>query len=545
MYFDLGQHTREISTSSPEAQRWFDQGLNWIYAFNHEEAITCFESALQADPDCAMAHWGIGYAIGPNYNREWITYDLEEKAALLNRAAAAITAAKEAAAKAKPAERLLIDALSTRYPSDPAVEDFGPWNDAYANAMRKVHRQHPDDLDICTVFAEAMMNRTPWLLWDLQNGCVAEGADTNEVINVMEDALARLMGAWDHPGLLHLYIHVMEMSPHPERALRHGDRLRELMPDAGHLLHMPTHIDVLCGDFQNVVQRNDEAIVADRKYLAHRGGDNFYSFYRCHNYHFKVYGALFLAQPTVALATADELLATLPESVIETLGDFVECFVPVRQHVQIRFGLWNEILDTPMPEDQTLYCYTTAVMHYARCVALANLGRIGDAEKERAAFAAARPRIPESRKMLNNTTHDVLQVAEQMMSGELAYHKGDHDTAFEHLRQAVRLEDGLEYDEPWGWMQPSRHALGALLLEQGHYDEAEAVYRADLGLDRTLARACQNPGNVWSLHGLHECLERRGDTVEILHIRQMLDRALARAEIPIRASCYCRASAAA
>ncbi|MEM7429185.1 MAG: tetratricopeptide repeat protein [Pseudomonadota bacterium] len=544
MKYDLGPYTCPVTTSSSDAQAWFDQGLLWTYGYNHEEAVTCFEAAAAADETCAMAHWGIAYAIGPNYNRAWETYELDEKAEVLARALGALERAKVHAASATAAEQGLIEALATRYPNDAATEDFGPWDDAFADAMRGVHKRHPDNLEICTVFAEAMMNRTPWALWDLKSGSVADGADTTEIISVIETALDQVEGAWDHAGLLHLYVHVMEMSPHPEKALRHGDRLRQLVPDAGHLLHMPTHIDVLCGEYQNVVDRNGEAIVANRRYYVHRGADNFYSFYRAHDYHFRVYGAMFLGQHSVALQAADEMVETLPESVIRSLADFLECYVSVKQHVQIRFGQWQEILDTALPEDTELYCYTLAILRYARTVALANLGRMGEADAEAELFRQAGAAVPESRAVITNTAKDVLQVAEQMMLGELAYHKGEHEKAFEHLRQSVHLDDNLAYDEPWGWMQPTRHALGALLLEQGRYEEAEAVYRADLGLDATLSRACQHPNNVWSLHGLYECLQRRGETVEAPHIKQQLDRAVARAEVPIRSSCYCRKAAA-
>ena len=544
-YYDLGSYSRRVTTSSPEAQLWFDRGLVWTYAYNHEEAIVCFQKALEADPDCAMAHWGIAYAIGPNYNKPWETFEADEKPDALAQARDAVARATQLVDQVTPAERALIEAIPKRYPEDPDIEDFGPWNDAYADAMRAVHRDNSDDIDICCLFAEAIMNRTPWQLWDLPSGKPAEGADTLEAIKVLETAFDRLDGAWAHPGLLHMYIHLMEMSPHPERALRHGDRLSTLVPDAGHLLHMATHVDVLCGDYMNVVSRNHTAILADRKFLQRAGAENFYSVYRCHNYHFKIYGAMFLGQPGPALEAAEELIETLPEDLLRPLADWFEAFIPMKQHVLIRFGRWQDILAQDLPADEDLYCVTTAMMRYARTVALANIRDIPAAEAERELFFAARDRVPETRMLFNNTCRDILQVAEQMLLGELAYHKGDHEVAFEHLRRAVELDDTLPYDEPWGWMQPARHALGALLLDQGRYQDAEAVYRADLGLDSTLSRACQHPGNVWSLHGLHECLTRRGETVEAAQVKLQLDKAVARAEVPIRASCFCRRQAAA
>jgi len=539
-YFDLGIYSRKVTTGSDDAQRWFDRGLIWTYAYNHEEAIACFEKALQADADCAMAHWGIAYAIGPNYNKPWDAFEEDEKPDALTRARQAIAHAETLKDRVSPFERALIEALADRYPEDASIEDFAPWNDAYADAMRTVYKAHNADLDICCLFAEAIMNRTPWQLWDLPTGKPAKGADTLEAVSVLDTAFDTLDGAWQHPGLLHMYIHLMEMSPHPERALRHGDALSSLSPDAGHLLHMPTHIDVLCGDYQNVVARNQAAIVADRKFLAREGAENFYTLYRCHNYHFKIYGAMFVGQPDTALEAADELIATLPEDFLRTMADWFEGFIPMKQHVLIRFGRWNDILAQDLPKDAALYSATTAMMRYARTVALANTKKLAEAEAERDLFFEARDNVPESRTLFNNTCRDILTVAEQMLLGELEYHKGNYDKAFGHLRTSAERDDNLPYDEPWGWMQPPRHALGALLIEQGQHEAAEAVYRADLGLDDTLSRACQHPGNVWSLHGLHECLVRRGETVEARHIKVQLDKAVARAEVPIKASCYCR-----
>ncbi|RDE19406.1 hypothetical protein DV711_10940 [Motiliproteus coralliicola] len=539
-YYDLGNYSRKVSTTSAEAQRWFDRGLIWNYAYHHEEAIECFKQALELDPDCAMAHWGIAYAAGPNYNKQWADLEVDEKQACLEAARQLLEAAKGQLKNATELERALIEALGQRYPDDPGVEDFGPWNDAYANAMRKVYQAYPDDLDICALFAEAIMNRTPWELWDLPSGKPAEGADTEEAIQVLESAFDQLAGAKQHPGLLHMYLHLMEMSPHPERALSAGDALIDLVPDAGHLQHMPTHIDVLCGDYHNVVLRNHRAIQADRKYFERNGALNFYTLYRCHNYHFKIYGAMFLGQRQVALDTAEQLAVTLPPEVVEPMADWLESFYPMTQHVLIRFGEWQRIKEQPLPDDPKLYAFTLAMIHYAKTVAYAATGEIAAAEAAREDFFAAKAAMPDSRMIFNNLCSDILNVAEAMMEGELSYRKGDFDEAFAHLRHSVELDDNLPYDEPWGWMQPTRHALGALLLEQKRIEEAEAVYRADLGFDNSLARACQHPGNVWSLHGLHECLSRQGRTDEAMLIKPALDIALGRADVTIKYSCYCR-----
>jgi tetratricopeptide (TPR) repeat protein len=337
----------------------------------------------------------------------------------------------------------------------------------------------------------------------------------------------------------------MEMSPFPERALAAADQLRDLVPDAGHLRHMPTHIDVLCGRYGDVVVCNDAAIEADRKFLEREGPLNFYTLYRCHNYHFKIYGAMFQGRLEPALSAAGEMAATLTPEVlaieVPPMADWLEGFVPMRLHVLVRFGLWQQLIDTPLPDDPVLYAMTTALTHYARGVAHAATGDVESALCERELLERAHDRLPESRYLFNNSCQDIMGVARPMLDGEIEYRRGNHETAYGHLRRAVELDDTLAYDEPWGWMQPARHALGALLLEQGHVEDAAAVYRADLGLDDTLRRPCQHPGNVWSLHGYHECLHRLGRCDEADELRPELDAAVAEASVPITASCFCRA----
>ena len=554
-YFDLGGYTRPVTTGSAEAQTWFTRGLVWAYAFNHEEAAACFRRAAEADPSCVMAHWGLAYALGPNYNKPWEAFGPGEAPAAIARARAALATAAGPGRRASPVERALVRALALRYasagpaaggePVDPA--HGAAWNAGYAAAMREVYRSHPGDLDVAALFADALMNLTPWALWDTATGEPAEGAATMEAKAVLERALAG-PGGQAHPGVLHMYIHLMEMSARPEDALPAGDLLRDLVPDGGHLRHMPSHLDVLCGDYRSVVAANTAAIEADERFRARRGAMNFYTLYRAHNYHFKIYGAMFLGQQRTALEAADQLAAAIPDGLLRVadppMADWLEGFVPMRMHVLIRFGRWPDILAAPLPADPELYCVTTAMTHYAKGIARAATGQVGEAEAERARFAAAAGRVPESRTIFNNTCRDILAVAGAMLDGEVEYRKGNHDAAFGLLRRAVELDDGLPYDEPWGWMQPARHAYGALLLEQGHIAEAEAVYRADLGLDATLARACQHPGNVWSLHGYHECLTRLGKAEPAGIVMQQLKIAAARADVPVMSSCYCRLSAA-
>jgi tetratricopeptide (TPR) repeat protein len=538
--FNLGSYSRAVTTGSATARKAFGDGLVWLYGYNHEAAAACFQRALDADPGCGAAHWGLAYAIGPNYNKPWEFFDAAERRDTLARAHDAIRTAQALKGELSAVEADLIDALADRYPDDPEIEDFAPWNDAFSDAMRKVHAAHPRDLDVVSIFAEALMNRTPWALWDLKTGGPKAGASTVEAQAALETAFADIDGAWDHPGLLHMYIHLMEMSPTPEKALKHGDRLTDLVPDSGHLIHMATHIDVLCGDYHNVIARNHIAAEVDRKYEAVAGGENFYTLYRLHNVHFEAYGAMFMGQPDVALAAAERLKEMLPDPVVRYMPEMFESFYGKKIHVMIRFGRWQDIMDEPFPDDRALYLYTTAAMHQARAIACANLGRPADAVVERDLAIRARQAIPETWMVFNNTCEDVLHVGEAMMDGEIAFKAGRIDEGLDHLRRSVVLDDTLLYDEPWGWMQPTRHALGALLMEVQRFDEAEAVYRADLGLDDTLSRPCQHPRNVWSLHGLHECLVRRGERVEARHLKLQLDQAVARATVPIRASCFCR-----
>ncbi len=548
--YDLGAHGRRVATRSAEAQRWFDRGLVWTYGFNHEEAVRCFERALECDPHCAMAHWGIAYALGPNYNKPWDAFDEADLSTSLARAFGCSRRAAELSADGPPAERALIDALQARYRTShpPSASELAQWNDDYADAMRAVYREYGGDMDVVALFAEALLDRTPWQLWDLAKNDVAEGASTVEATEVLERALGWPEGA-AHPGVLHMYTHLMEMSPHPERALRAADGLRTLVPDAGHLVHMPTHLDVLCGDYQSVVKTNDRAIEADSRYLEREGALNFYTLYRSHNYHFKIYGAMFLGQLGAALDAAAGLEQTISDDLLRVesppMADWLEAFFPMRMHVLVRFGKWQDILAAPMPRDPELYSFTTALTHYAKGVACAATGRTQEAEEQSARLDAAFARVPLTRFLFNNRGVDILAIARQMLSGELEYRRGNVERAFAHLRDAIALDDGLPYDEPWGWMQPTRHAYGALLLEQGRVEQAEAVYRADLGLDASLARPYQHPDNVWSLHGYHECLTRLGKRAEARVIEQRLALAAARADVPIRASCYCRTARAA
>ena len=527
---------------------WFDRGLVWAYAFNHDEAIRCFERALDLDADLAIARWGIAYAIGPNYNKAWDAFDPVDLAASLARARMELGLAGNGRASA--VEHGLIEALRARYPTaDPNDTDaLLAGHSGYADAMATMAEAYPDDVDVQALAADALVNVTAWALWDTKTGRPAPGSRVVEAKRILDDALAT-PGGREHPGVLHFYLHAMEMSATPHDALPAADLLRGLVPDAGHLQHMPTHIDVLCGDYHSSVLSNLAAVQADRRFVKREGPLNFYSLYRAHDLHFVVYSAMFEGQSEIALRAADELAGQLTEELLSIesppMADWLEAFVPLRIHVLVRFGRWDDLIAEPLPADVDLYCTTAATIHYGRGVAHAAKGQLPQARAEREAFTEAYARIPDSRYLFNNTSRDILAVARAMFDGEIAYREGQFDEAFSHLRRAIELDDALPYDEPWGWMQPTRHAYGALLLEQGHIEQAAEVYAADLGLDPTLSRPCQHPGNVWSLHGYHECLRRLGRTAEAAIIGQQLELVRARADVAILASCACRLEVAA
>lgn len=543
--YDLGSYIArgsELVSGKGDADTWFCRGLVWCFGFHHEEAERCFRAGIEADPSSIMNYWGLVYAVSPDYNRDWDSFDEAETDTAFTIVDDALAKAGALLADATPVQHALIDALGALYPADRS-SNKAAWVADYATALAAVYAEQGDLLDVACLYAEALMNKTPWSLWNLATGTPADGADTLTAKAVLERALDA-PGGRQHPGLLHFHIHLMEMSPTPESALISADSLRGLVPDSGHLQHMPTHIDVLCGHYQNVITWNHHAINADRIALELDGPINMYSLYRCHNLHFKLYGAMFAGNLATARATADEMERQLTPQLIATehppMADWLEGFVPMGLHVLIRFGLWDDILNVPFPDDRTLFCTTTAMLHYARTVALTLTDRIPEAQAEASLFESAVKKVPESRYVFNNTCIDILAIAREMMFGELEYGRGHIAAGFGRLRAAVALDDALPYDEPWGWMQPTRHALGALLLEQGEIQAAADVYRADLGFDDTLSRACQHPENVWSLHGYHECLVQLGRNDEARIIRQRLDLALARSDVDITSSCFCR-----
>ncbi len=518
--FDIGTVHRSISTTSAEAQLWFDRGLAMAYGFNHEEAIACYQRALEYDPNCAMAYWGQAHAMGPNYNNP-----LPEEPA--NRTAHEML--QHALARldhVSPVERALIRALELRCSSNPAA-DRNELDRAYAEAMRLVRSAHADDADVAALTAEALMQVIPWALWSREGLAAAE---TPEILEVLESALDK----WpNHPALCHFYIHAVEASPNPERGLEAARRLETLVPGAGHLVHMPSHIYVWTGLYDDVVRVNQEAVERDRAFVEYAGRVNMYTLYRLHNYHFVAYGSMWEGRYQTAIDAARDLVREIPDELLTQIPDFLDIFTATPYHVMVRFGRWEDILAEPEPAG-VLFA-ARAVRRYARAVAFASLGRVPEARREQAAFLRAKAAVPVTRLLFNNTVASILNVGESFLAGEIEYRAGNHDRAFELLREAVSLDEQLQYDEPWGWMEPVRHALGALLTEQGRYAEAESVYRKNLE---------RYPNNGWALHGLAECLRGLGRHDEATEVDDRFRVAWARADVEISGSCFCKGVAA-
>ena len=551
--FDLGAHTRRISSTSPAAQKWFNLGLNWSYGFNQEEGVKCFRKALESDPDCLMAHWGIAYACGPFYNLPWRDLGAKEAAAVTALAFTHIGLARERFDRATRVEWRLVEALSRRYQKPHAVppEEFDKWDDDYAAEMRRVHYEFPNDHDVMALFAEALITRTPRRLWDVRTGLPANDSDVVEAVardRAAPIALSDATGRPHHPAIVHMHIHALEMSNHPEDAMRSADVLGTFCPDAGHMNHMPGHIYVLCGDYEKAVRASEKAITADNVYADYAGSFNFYVTARCHDLHLMIFTCMLLGRYKGALEAANTIRRILPREILAVrdrpkLAYTTEAYYSMKMHVLVRFGQWQAIIDQPMPDDPDLYLISTAMQHYARGVAYATLKNIAAAEEEEG--PVLRKVLDVSRRIADSSATMLMRhlgVGEKMLEGELEYHKGNYAAAFAALRESVRRDDSLSYTEPWAWMHPPRHALAALLAEQGHYAQAEEVYRDDLGLSGRIQRCTQHPDNVWALHGIVECLRQRGETEEHARLSRKLDDALAKADVPITSSCMCRAT---
>ncbi len=511
----LGDHTRPISTKSAEAQALFNQGLAFLYSFNHDEAIRSFEQALQHDPKSTPLYWAIALAHGPHINFPLVD-EVHAQAAWKN-----LQAAKHHSAQATPVERDLLAALESRY-ANPQPEDRKPLDIAYAESMRKVWRKYPTDPDVGALFAEALMDLWPWDLW------TAEGTmqpDTAEVLETLE----RVLGLQpDHPLALHLYVHALEASPFPERAALAAERLRDLQPGLGHMVHMPSHIDVRLGAWRRAIEANEKAIEADRAYRLLSPEQGFYRNYMAHNHHMLAFSAMMQGQNRRATDQINRMLAEIPETWLEQNAVFVDGMFTMPYEMHIRFGRWEQILQEPEPP--AYLPITQAFRHFARGVAYAAKQEVALARAEQQAFRTAKEQLPETAIFVQNPASNVLAVADQMLEGEILFREHNPDAALNALRQAVQLEDQLRYIEPPDWIQPVRHVLGATLMEVKQYEEAEQVYRQDLK---------RHPHNGWSLHGLARSLRAQGRTAEASAVQIEFEQAWSSADTKLTSSCFC------
>jgi tetratricopeptide (TPR) repeat protein len=512
LYDDLSKYHRAVTTVSEEAQAYFDQGLALMYGFNHEAAIRSFQQAIALDSNCVMAWWGQAVSAGPNINNPYM--DSTAKAM----AWATIEQVRNRMNGASPVEQGLISAVAARY-AWPPPDNRKSLDTAYAVAMEKVYKTFPGDPELAVYYADALMNLRPWDLWTPDGQAQPE---TPVIMEVLEKVMAEQP---DHPGACHLYIHIMEASPYPEKALPAANVLRDRIPGAGHLVHMPSHIDIRLGHYQDAITANARAIIADSIW-APQGG--FYTMYRAHNHHFLAYAAMFDGQRQKALEAAREMVDQIPFDLVRAYPDFLDGFIAVPYHVMVRFGMWDELITEPAPPED--FYLTMAFWHYARAVAFAALGRVNESSTSYDALANAYDSVPESRLIGNNPGKTVLDIGLLMAKGELEYRKGNYDEAFNLLRQAVVLDDALRYDEPWGWMMPVRHALGALLTEQEQYDEAVAVFLEDLRL---------HPGNGWALKGLSACYHKTGNHEEAKKTDHRFAEAWSRSDINLEVACFC------
>ena len=446
-YFDLGSYSRIITTASEEAQTWFNRGLIWCYGFNQEEALRCFEKVTEIDPDCAMGYWGIAYARGPFYNKPWAWYGENERIEAIAQCREFALKARNLKAKATAVEQALIDALCVKHPTAQASSavELEHWTQEYADAMRRVYAQFSEDLDVICLCAEAVMNLTPWKLWDIEYGLPARGAATVEAIAILEHGLhcVEHQRLQPHPGLLHFYIHVYEMSPTPEKALPYADQLRNLCPESGHLVHMASHIDSLCGHWQQAAEANRRATSVDAEYVKLRGTDEFYMISVVHNHDFNIWASMFLGQYDEALRSADRICDLVRDKRLlcdkRYLASTLEGYYAGRAHVLVRFGCWQQICDEDMPDNPDLVPITTILLVYAKAIAYAALGDLETGRKYQQEFYRRYREVPEWHIMANNPTRDILAVAQAMMNGEVEYHARNHELGYRYLREACVL----------------------------------------------------------------------------------------------------------
>lgn len=520
LFEGLGSYSRPVTTASPKARRYFNQGLGFYHGFNHGAAIRSFQEAARLDPKCAMAHWGIALANGPHINYPLVPPPAAE------RAWKELQLAQQYAEKASPVERALIEALSKRY-ANPQPEDRKPLDEAYAAAMRDVWKQYPNDPDVGALFAEAMMDLRPWDQWTPEGQA---NPGTDEILATL-DAVLKLTP--QHPFANHLYIHAVEASRNPERADAAADRLRNLQPGLAHNVHMPSHIDIRRGRWQQAIDTNVKAVEADRRYRKIAGAPTgLLPVYAAHNHHMLAYGALMTGQRKLAMRHVRALVSEMPAAWVKENAAFADGFLAVPLEVLVRFGRWEEILAEPANYPETML-FTRAFHHAARATALAAKGDTLNARKEQALFLEGVKLVPKETQVGNNTAAAVLSLATHMLEGEILVAERKVDEGVAELQTAVKEEDALKYDEPPAWMIPVRHSLGAVLMKAGRFAEAEQVYRDDLA---------RLPENGWALFGLAESLrEQKKNDAEATATKVRFQKIWAKADVKITTSCLCQA----
>ena len=511
----MGGYRFDIAASDPLAQRYFDQGIVLAWGFNFAEAERSFIEAARLEPDCAICWWGAAYARGPSIN-----HDMDPAA--LAAARAHIRRATQLLPRASARQRALIEALGKRYAAG-AKRPGAPDDSAYVRAMRAVYQRHPDDTDVLTLLADALMVPHGRDFWTRSG---APRPWTHEILGLLERALAL---APDHPGANHYYVHVLEDSPYPERARESAQRLQTIAPGVAHLVHMPAHVLLRLGDYAGAAQANRNAIAADRAYLATTDADPAYvAGYVEHNYHFLWYASLMAGDSHSAMAAAQELARYAGSDAAAGIARGTrQHFLALPLYTMVRFGQWQAILDAPRPAPAS--AYADGVWRYARGMALLRTGQAGPAGEERARLGEEWRRAQRDRAALKNVIPlaKLLAIPARLLEAELAAAAGDFERSIERAREAVRIESALEADEPPAWHMPSRHTLGARLLEAGRAEEAERVYRDDLGV---------HPENGWSLAGLAASLERQGKSAAADEVRARLGRAWASADVAIAGS---------
>ncbi|HEU4710895.1 MAG TPA: alpha/beta fold hydrolase [Pyrinomonadaceae bacterium] len=480
----LGDINHPVSTNNADAQKFFNQGLAYLYGFNHEEAVRSFKEAAKLDPQLAMAYWGISLALGSNYN-------VQADGPSLIQAYSNLQKAIELAPKASDHERAYINALAKRYSSDIQADQNKLAVD-YKNAMGELARRYPDDLDAATLYAESMMNLRPWKLWSHDGKPAPE---TLEIVAVLEGVLRRNP---NHTGANHYYIHAVEASNSAERALPSAARLGKIAPKAGHLVHMPSHIYVRTGDYTEAAQSNVDAIAADREYIAKTGAQGLYTMmYYNHNIHFLAAASAMKGRYADSIKAARELEANVKPHV--KAMPMLEMFVPYPKVTIVRFARWDEALNEPKPEPELKI--TTGFWHFARGSAYAATNQVAKADAELMALQALIKTIPADAPMGNSGAVNVLKVADLALAGKIAYARGDKQAAFDLLNKAVAAEDATSYNEPSDWDLPVREFLGGALLASGDYATAESVFRAEIE---------KHPRNGRALFGLAESLRKQG-----------------------------------